>query len=67
MNKGQKCHRFVNAADGIDAAVTESTERLPNTLADHPYVFGLLRTLALPHKTVHLNTAGRTGVSALSW
>lgn len=49
MNKGQKLRRFfVNAAGlGFDAAVAESTERLPKYFGGTiPYVFGLVRTLA---------------------
>ena len=48
MSKGQRLQRFfVNAAGlGFDAAVAESTERLPKYFGGTiPYVFGVLRTL----------------------
>jgi diacylglycerol kinase (ATP) len=63
MNKGQRLQRFfVNAAGlGFDAAVVESTDRLPKYFGGTiPYVFGLVRTLVgYRNKTVTVNTGDK--------
>jgi diacylglycerol kinase (ATP) len=63
-NHGSKHRRFfVNAAGmGFDAAVTESTERLPKYFGGTiPYVFGLLRTITgYRNKMVELRNGDKT-------